>query len=176
MAKEMTTTELLLHPVRWRIVQALMGRELTTGELGERLTDVATTTLYRQMSVLADRGIVEVVAEERIRGTVQRTYALATSAQLGETEAASLSPDEHRQAFGQFVAGLLADFERYLGRDGADPVADHVNYSQAALHLDDAQLLKLGEEMGALLKPYLTARPGAAQRRLLLSTVLIPDD
>ena len=41
-----TSVELLLHPVRLRIVQAFLGdRELTTVQLGELLPDVSTATL-----------------------------------------------------------------------------------------------------------------------------------
>ncbi|MEV6871554.1 helix-turn-helix domain-containing protein [Amycolatopsis sp. NPDC051128] len=46
----MNTVDLLLHPVRLRIVQALSGgRELTTTQLCAGLPDVSKVTVYRQV-------------------------------------------------------------------------------------------------------------------------------
>ena len=175
-AKELSAAELLLHPVRWRVVQALMGRHLTTADLSEQLPDVATTTLYRHVGLLAKAGVVVVVEEQRVRGTVERTYALADPPGLGEEEVATMDRDQHRQMFLQFTTGLLATFERYLARDEIDPVQDFVNYNQAALYVSEDELEHLGEAMTALLTPYLEQRPGVEQRRLMLATVLVPAD
>lgn len=171
--KQVTTSELLLHPVRWRIVQALMGRRLTTAELGARLPDVATTTLYRQVALLVERDVVIIVDENRVRGAVQRTYALGEPQPVGADE--PLAVDDHRQVFAQFVATLVSDFDRYLARESADPVADNVTYSQAAIHVTDAELAELGRRMGELLEPLLAERTDRPRRRLLFSTVLLPD-
>ena len=73
----MGSAELLLHPVRLRIVQAFLGEgELTTADLRARLTDVSPATLYRQVATLAAGGVLEVAAERRVRGAVERTYRL----------------------------------------------------------------------------------------------------
>lgn len=50
----MASDDLLLHPVRIRIVQALLdGSELTTGELTARLGDIPVATLYRHVAKLS---------------------------------------------------------------------------------------------------------------------------
>lgn len=174
MAKKATNADLLLHPVRWRIVQALMGRRLTTAELGELMPDVATTTLYRQVAQLVDGGIVLVVDEKRVRGAVQRTYSLGEPQQLGAEQ--PLSVEDHRQAFGQFVTTVMADFDRYLATDPEDPAGDNVSYTQAAIHVTDDELAELGQQLQQLLGPLLTERTDRPRRRLLLSTILIPAD
>ncbi|NUP32350.1 MAG: helix-turn-helix domain-containing protein, partial [Streptomycetaceae bacterium] len=47
----MNVADLLLHPVRLRIVHAVSGgRELTTTQLCERLPDVSKVTVYRQVA------------------------------------------------------------------------------------------------------------------------------
>ena len=91
----MTSAELLLHPVRLRIVQAFLpDRVLTTGRLGELLPDVATATLYRQVATLAEAGVLEVVEERRVRGAAERTYRLRTqAASVGPEDAAELTVD-----------------------------------------------------------------------------------
>src|SRR5690606_38147985 len=82
------TVELVLHPVRLRIVQAFLGaRRLTTAGLQRELADVTPATLYRHVGALHDGGVLEVVEERHVRGATERTYAL-------RTEAASVPPEE----------------------------------------------------------------------------------
>ena len=66
--------ELLAHPVRMRIVHALRGRELTTGQLCELLPDVSKAMVYRHVEALATGEVLEVAAERRVRGAVERTF------------------------------------------------------------------------------------------------------
>ena len=173
----MTTADLLLHPVRLRIVQAFLGdRELTTAGLGELLPEVATATLYRQVATLAAAGLLEVVGERPVRGTTERTYRLRTeAASVGPEEAAELSPDQHRQAFLTFVAGLLADFDRYLDRGDVELGRDLVGYRQAALHLTDEEMVDLIGELGEVVTRRLSL-PTEGRRRRLLTTILVPAD
>src|SRR3712207_7514085 len=71
----MATADLLLHPVRLRIVQAFLGdRTLTTADLRSELPDVPVATLYRHVGVLAEAGVLEVVGERRGGGGPQGTH------------------------------------------------------------------------------------------------------
>ncbi len=174
----MTTTsaELLLHPVRLRVVQTFLGeRQLTTADLRAQLTDVPPATLYRQVGTLVEAGVLEVTAQRKVRGTVERTFRLrAERASVPEAELASMSPDDHRAAFLAFVAALLADFDRYLAAGTPDLVRDLVGYRQAGFHATDAELLEVIGTIQAALRPYLQAGPGSGRSRRLLSTSLLP--
>src|ERR1700759_1895483 len=118
----MATADLLLHPVRLRIVQAFLGdRALTTSQLAAELSDVPAASLYRHVARLVDAGVLAVVAERRVRGAPARTSALRLGAPaISPAELASMTADEHRQAFVAFVAGLLVDFDRSLARGDID--------------------------------------------------------
>ncbi|HYT79398.1 MAG TPA: helix-turn-helix domain-containing protein, partial [Actinomycetota bacterium] len=73
----MARADLLLHPVRLRILKAFLGdRALTTSQLAAELDDVPAGSLYRHVALLTKAGILQVVAERRIRGAVERTYTL----------------------------------------------------------------------------------------------------
>jgi hypothetical protein len=174
---QVTTADVLLHPVRLRIVQAFLGdRALTTAELRELLPDVATATLYRQVSTLATAGVLEVVGERPVRGTTERTYRLRTeAAAVGPEEAAKLSPEQHQQAFLTFVAGLLTDFDRYLDRGDVDLGRDLVGYRQTAVHVTDAEFRELIAELGAVLTRW-RALPPEGRTRRLVTTILLPAD
>lgn len=177
----MATADLLLHPVRLRIVQALLGdRTLTTGELHAELPDVPVATLYRHVGVLADAGVLEVAAERRVRGSTERTYRLVvTAASVGPTEAAAMTAEEHRRAFGTFVAALLADFDRWVDAaagvpGGPQPARDGVGYRMAGLWLDDEEFAGLLADVGEVLRSRLGNEAGPGRRRRLVGTVFLP--
>jgi hypothetical protein len=172
----MASADLLLHPVRLRIVQAFLGdRALTTTQLRAELPDVPSGSLYRHVARLVDGGVLAVVGERRVRGALERTYVLRNSAaRLGVKEIAEMSRDEHRQAFLAFVAGLIGDFDRYLARDEIDPLRDGASYNLAAMWLDDAELAELARELYIVLEPRLANQPRGGRTRRLLATVLLP--
>ncbi len=60
----MASLDLLLHPVRLRILRALLdGHPSTTAELRGRLPDIAPATMYRHIAVLTAAGVLEVPEE-----------------------------------------------------------------------------------------------------------------
>jgi Helix-turn-helix domain len=172
------TADLLLHPVRLRIVQAFLGdRALTTSGLSTGLSDVPPASLYRHVARLVDAGVLQVVAERRARGAVERTYVLRlAAARVGLDELAAMSADDHRQMFRAFAAGLLADFDRYLQRDRVDLVRDGVSFGIEGFWLDDTEFRELMLDIYRVLQPRRVNLPKPGRRRRLLASVLLPAD
>jgi DNA-binding transcriptional ArsR family regulator len=172
----MASADLLLHPVRLRIIQAFLGdRALTTAQLAAELRDVPAGSLYRHIALLTKAGVLQVVAERRVRGAVERTYTLRLlAAQIGADEAAAMSPAEHAHAFMAFVAGLLADFDRYLAAGPPDLRRDGVSYRMAALWLTDSEYADFLGDLLAVYQPRLANAPGTGRRRRLVYNVRLP--
>jgi hypothetical protein len=173
-----TSADLLLHPVRLRIVQAFLGdRALTTADLRSELPDVPPASLYRHVARLVDAGVLSVVAERRVRGAVERTYVLrGAAASINLDEVATMTLDEHRHAFMAFVAALLSDFDRYLARNDIDPLRDGAGYNLAGMWLDGAEFEDLRRDLARVLGPRLANAPTPGRRRRILGTVLIPGE
>ena len=132
--------------------------------------------MYRQVATLAEAGVLLVVDEQRVRGAVQRTYALdVAAAQVSAQDLAALSPEQHRQGFTAFVAGLLAQLDAYLASGTPDPTADQIGYRTVALWVTDEEMAELAAEMSAPVRRLLDRGPGEGRTRRLLSTVLMPD-
>ena len=168
--------DLLLHPVRLRIVQALVGRPMPPLALKDHLGDVPQATLYRHLAELERGGLITPVAENRVRGGVERTYAVVEEAvQLGDADLEGTTPDDHFRYFATFVGTLLVDFGRYLDDGGADLAADRVGYRQVPLWLSDEELDDLTAELAALLTRHRGLEPAPGRRRRLLTTVVMPD-
>jgi DNA-binding transcriptional ArsR family regulator len=162
--------ELLAHPVRMRIVHALRGRELTTGQLCELLPDVSKAMVYRHVEALATGEVLEVAAERRVRGAVERTYRLRNA--TIDTE--DLTADDYRRGFDLALATLLAEFTSYLDRDGADPTADLVGFRQHAVWLSRAELEAFVADLREVIVPRLRQEPTDDRTRYLLSPILFP--
>jgi DNA-binding transcriptional ArsR family regulator len=172
------TVDLLLHPVRLRIVQAFLGdRQLTTSDLSTELSDIAPASLYRHVARLVEAGVLSVVSERRVRGAVERTYELRLAAtRVGPEQLATMTVDDHRQAFMAFVAGLLGDFDRYLARGDIDLVRDGVGYRLAAFWLDDSEYSEMLTELNEVLAARLAYGPKPGRKRRLLGSILMPAD
>lgn len=175
--QRMRPADVVLHPVRMRIVQAFLGdRELTTGDLRTEISDVPSATLYRQVAALARGGVLDVVDERRVRGAVERTYRLRSgAARVDGDEALEMTVEEHRQAFLTFVVGLLAEFDHYLDRGHVDMARDLAGFRQNAMYLSDEEMSAVVDELRAVLDPRIALPPTPGRTRRLFSTVLMPD-
>ncbi|MFD4988179.1 helix-turn-helix domain-containing protein [Streptomyces sp. NPDC058374] len=173
----MATANLLLHPVRMRILQTLVGAgELTTAQLRERLPDVSPASMYRHVATLAKAGILEVVQERPVRGTVERSYRVRQDEALVDEEArAGMTKDDHRQAFTVFTGAMMADLDRYLSRDDADPPREGVLYRQGAVWATPEEFAELVEELEALVARRTGHAPGDGRIRHIISLALVPD-
>ena len=172
----MDKVDLLLHPVRLRIVHALAGgRTRTTKELCASLVDTSAATIYRQVALLVEGGLVEVVGEQRVRGAVERRYRLHETRLAIEPEAAAaMSLEDHRQGFAAAIAALLADFNAYLDRGGADPTTDLVGYTQVPLWLSREELLEAIAEMRRLIARVAANGPTSGRTLYLFSPIVFP--
>jgi hypothetical protein len=172
----MASADLLLHPVRLRIVKAFLGdRALTTKQLAAELPDVPAGSIYRHVARLSDAGVLQVVAERRVRATTERTYTLRFyAAQMQPDEVAAMTLEEHTRAFLAYVAGMLGDFDRYVASKPEDPAKDGAGYRVAGMWLTDAELADYLRELVAISQPRLANAPGQGRRRRILYTVLLP--
>ena len=143
----MTSADLLLHPVRLRILQAFLGdRALTTSQLQAELPDVPPASLYRHVAKLVDAGVLAVVDERRVRGATERTYTLqTTAATVTPEDLANLSADEHRRMFLTFLAGIIREYDLYLEGGDIDLVRDGISYRLTGMWLSNAEATKLAQ-------------------------------
>jgi Helix-turn-helix domain len=174
----MDKLSLLLHPVRMRIIWALAGDRLrTTADLCASLPDVPKTTVYRQVALLVEGGVLEVAGEQRVRGAVERHFRMHRDrAAITPAAGAGMSLDDHRQAFAAAMAALLAEFDAYLNRAGADPAADLIGYRQGILWLSPAELQETIAEIQTVLAARSRNGPTAGRHPRLLSMIQFPTE
>ncbi|GAA5205216.1 helix-turn-helix domain-containing protein [Microbacterium kyungheense] len=172
MADEPSIADVVLHPVRLRIVQQLGGRSLTTAQLRAALPDVTQATLYRHVATLVDAGILTVVEERRVRGAVERTLALGDRmAHVDREELRRVDASQLRTAFLTFLGEVAADFDRFVAGDPG--LRDYSGFARTALYVDAEDLARIQAGLAELLSPFFA--PRGERRRVMLATVLTPD-
>jgi DNA-binding transcriptional ArsR family regulator len=171
----MDKSNLILHPVRWRIIRAASGGAITAQRLAAQMPDVPQATLYRHLNTLANAGLLRLVEQRRVRGTVERVYALGEGGDdLSDSDLAGLDADGHLRLFGAFLSTLLADYVRYLQKGDIDFYHDGVGFRQRELYLSDKEFAGMAAELRALLDRYSGLEPGDGRVARLFTTVVMP--
>ena len=180
-AKELLDT--MLHPVRMRVLMALAGNQgLTPLQIAEQVRDVPQATLYRHINRLVRAGLLELVDERPVRGTLEKVYALnrAGRSHLGNEDMAQFTREDHLRYFTAFTISLLDQFSRYLSqRPTVDLAADGAGYTQVPVFMTDAELVVFSQAINQALLPYL--EPAGAQageekrKKRILATIMIPE-
>jgi DNA-binding PadR family transcriptional regulator len=174
-AKRLSKGDLIVHPVRSRILMTIAGQQMTSQEIAEVLADVPQASLYRNIKRLADAGILRVVREIPIRGTLERVYAVAEGgAQLGEAELAAATPEDHLRYFNTFFASILSWLRGYLGQERIDPKADGLTCRGTTVFLTDAEYQELLDAVGALLRRAEANPKTPERRRRVIAWVAVP--
>jgi DNA-binding transcriptional ArsR family regulator len=172
-----TKADLILHPIRMRILMALSEGKKTTQQLVYELNDVPQATIYRHITRLAKAKIIQVVEEHQVRGNTEKVYAIEENMSLiSAEEAAHFSKDDHMRYFIAFTASLVDDFSRYLQHAQTDDLlVDSLAYHKFPLELSDEELKSLGEKINQAFAQYQNNQPGKGRRRRLFSFVVMPD-
>lgn len=139
----MELAEIVMNPVRQRIFQYLLLHETgTVKEIRKALPDVPGASLYRHIKLLTESGILTVVGENRIRGTVVQTALL----------------------------GLSASFARYFSGGGADPRRDMLLMTTCTLTLTDEEFTGFLTEINQTALKYMDigVKEGSRQRQITL--------
>ncbi|WP_336049182.1 hypothetical protein [Streptomyces sp. CA2R101] len=88
--------------------------------------------------------------------------------------AAAMSLEDYRRGFAVAMATLLAEFNAYLARDGADPSADSVGFRQHALWLSQDELAEMIGDLREVIVSRMGHDPSPERTRHLLSPIVFP--
>jgi DNA-binding transcriptional ArsR family regulator len=162
--------ELILHPIRMRILMLAAGVVVTPGQIAARMSDVPQTTLYRHINMLIDGGILKVVRETKVRGTLEREITLPQgTARINPREVAALPPEEQFFYFLSFISTLLYDFTAHQQR-GSEGI---VLYTKQRVYATPEEIMALSGQVEAILAPYLD--PERGEQPWLFSGIVMPD-
>lgn len=171
--------ELLIHPVRLRIIQALGQERLTTQALAERLPNVPVSSLYRHLQLLRRGDVLDVVEKRLVNGIEEKVYAVTGRTHLSRDEMAQLTAAEHRKYFATYLLSLMQGFADYVesagGADGAiDMAADYAGYSEVIFFANEAELQSFQTVLNKAVRPLLENKASARRRRYRMAIIAHP--
>ncbi|MGM0829090.1 MAG: transcriptional regulator [Bacillota bacterium] len=161
-----TKIEILMHPVRIKICQALMrNREngLTPLEMVKTLNDVPQATLYRHLQTLVDSGIACVIKEKKVKSVSEKYYAInEEEAKIDGSEWKELSSKEKLDYISYYQLSLMTQYQNYLKKLGEqNSQEDGATFSVVELKIDEEHFIQFQNELNELMtKYYLTQSKG----------------
>ncbi|HWA83771.1 MAG TPA: helix-turn-helix domain-containing protein [Fimbriimonadaceae bacterium] len=170
-----TKGEIISHPVRLKILGVVGSRQMTPRQIAEKMPDVAQATLYRQIKILHETGMLEVVGQRQAHGAVESTYAIRKgSAHLTREEFAAMSPEDHAVSLSVLHGTALSALRSYFDEPGYDTTRDGVTYFGANIVLTDEEARQLRVDILDLLRRYIKEPASGRPRQITIS--LIPQN
>lgn len=159
--------EYIGNPVMCRLLLEIQTQgQSTAKKLAETYTDIPQATLYRYLNRMLKDEIIKIIEENKIRGTVEKVYALNIDLPA-ETQNMldANSGEEYFQMFTQYMMELLREFQEYSEKKGIDIQNDGSGFSLVPLYLSIKELKEIGTSIQAIIKPFL-ANTSADGRKL----------
>lgn len=160
--------KLLLNPARLRILQhAKLRGHVTAAELVAALKDIPRATVYHHVKLLEENGLLVPVAENKVRGVVEKVLAPA------DTLSAPKSGDRAPLA-AALSAELLGELTAYFSRPDADMERDRVFFQKGVFAVTDAEYDDLLGEIKASITKYIGLPKTPARRFRTLALISTP--
>jgi Helix-turn-helix domain len=167
---------LITHPIRARILTALLGRQLSTQQMAQLLPDVPLPSLYRHVRLLAEAGVMKAVDEVRVKGAPTQVYAVQPGqTSIGPADIGDATRADHLQYLTTFLNTLAETFRTYLEQEPFDPRTDPIHCFMESLHLSPGEYREFQQAFQAFLEPWRARLPDADRRRLLFAHMVLPD-
>ncbi len=155
----MNKAEVLMHPVRMKISQALMRNKesgLSPLEMVKVIQDVPQATLYRHISVLHKAGIIRVLKEKKVRSVSQKYYVLnEEAARLHANEWKQFTKEQKLSYISSYQLSLMTQYQHYLASlDKNERTEDRSTFSLMELKMDETQFEDFQQELNNLMIKY----------------------
>ncbi len=168
----------LLNPVRMKILQLFMTNETATvRKIAADMPDIPSASLYRHINKLVAYDILEICAENKIRGTIEKVYRLKNNPLLeGNQLFQKGNSEELFNVFYTFVMSLLKDFRVYLDTENYELENDRVGFRSYPLYLSDEESDEFLEDLKKSLIKIQNNTASNERRLRKFSFVILPGD
>ncbi|KOS69222.1 hypothetical protein AEA09_12125 [Lysinibacillus contaminans] len=151
--------EVLMHPVRMKIIQALIPQKedgLSTLELISIIKDVPQATLYRHIQILMDTNVIKIVKERKVRSVTEKFYSLNGDASLLDQEDwQRLSKEQKLNYISYYQLMLLSQYQNYLtSLEEKESTEDTATFSLVELSLSNEQFIQFQNELNNLVTKF----------------------
>lgn len=168
--------EAVTSPVKGRIIMEVTRRgRATAGDVSERCPEIPRTTLYRNLGRLVEDGILEVAGERPVRGTVERTYALAFEPDDPEALLGGNSGAAYMQAFARYLLTFATLFRDFCSQPGADPAGSGSGFTLSHVYATDEEIEEAARKVAETLYPLQGNGPAPGRKLRTVGLIVSPE-
>lgn len=151
--------EVLMHPVRMKILQSLIKNKeegISTLEMITIIKDVPQATLYRHIQILMEENIIKIVKERKVRSVTEKFYALnEDAARLNQEDWKFLAKEQKLNYISYYQLVLLSQYQHYLtSLEEKKSTEDTATFSFVELTLSDKQFSDFQNDLNSLMIKY----------------------
>ncbi|SHH46254.1 helix-turn-helix domain-containing protein [Clostridium intestinale] len=175
---EQKVIECITHPIKCKLLLELYSSgKATAKQLAEIYNDIPQATLYRYLKRMTNDGILKVVEENQVRGTIEKTYGVAINLDSnGQDMIGENSGDAYMQMFMQYVFGFVKRFQDYCKNPNIDILKDRSGFSLAPIYATDEELESAMVEYSKIIQPLYKNRPTADRKSRTLGLIISPPE
>ncbi|MDO4286300.1 MAG: helix-turn-helix domain-containing protein [Eubacteriales bacterium] len=168
----------ITNPVKCKLLLEIQAQgKVTAKHLSDIYTDIPQATLYRHLRKMLSDGVLQVVEETQIRGTVEKTYALAFNMEKDiETVLAENSGELYMQYFMQYIMGFAKQFQQYCQSPDINIKKDMTGFSLSPLYLSDEELTDLVTNISRLIGAVKNNEPRADRKLRTVGVIISPPE
>ena len=164
----------LVNPVTNKLLVELHFKEqATTKELAEVCNDIPQATLYRYLNRLLNDKMIKVVAENEVRGTIEKVYALNVDlAKTTEEIKNSNDGEKLMHIVNTGIINILAEFKEYIAKGNCDLNNDGITFAVSSFYATDEEYLEMMKKMGSIIQDA-SGNKATPQRKLRSLNLII---
>ena len=166
----------ITNPVKCKLLLEIHSQgKATARHLADIYNDIPQATLYRHLKKMLGDGILQVVEETQIRGTVEKTYALAFNISDNmETLLEKNSGELYMQYFMQYIFGFAKQFQEYCQSPDINIKKDMTGFSLSPLYLSDEELTSLITGISQLINTVKNNEPKPERKLRTIGLIVSP--
>ncbi len=157
------------------LLEILKSGEVTAKYLAEKCTDIPQTTLYRNLKRMTEDGVLKVVNETQIRGTVEKTYAATFDLNDTDTMLGENSGKMYMQMFLQYILTFATQFQTYCDTPDIDIENDKSGFSLSYVYLTDEELENTVAAIAKILTPLQSNKPVSGRKLRTIGVIISPE-
>lgn len=168
--------ECISSPMKLQILLEIAKHEqVTAKQLSEKCVDIPQTTLYRNLKKMMTDGLLKIVSETQIRGTVEKTYALAFDISDPQSILSENSGPLYMQLFMQYLLVFAKQFQEYCSSSGIDIKNDMTGFSLSHVYVSDKELTDTVKAISKILNPLQDNKPTENRKLRTIGLIVSPE-
>lgn len=169
-------TSTIANPVRCRLlIEIMKSQKATAKSLAAQCPDIPQTTMYRSLKRMTEDGILKITSQTPIRGTVEKTYALAFNPSDLQTMAGETEGTLYMQMFFQYFLTFAELFQSACDQPEFTLTKKQSDLSLFQAYLTDKELKRTAKAIAKILKPLQENKPARGRKLRTLGLIVAPE-